>query len=520
MMNEQSDILQIIGSLMKKPSLLSQTDKYSLSISDFPTRFFRYIFDAIQGLYSSGVAQVQPIDVENYLSVNNSAISHYNDNNGREFLNDAIELSDERNFDYYYNRLKKFNALKKLKKNGFSIDEFYQEDLLDEKAKEVNAKFEELKVDDIFSSIHRKIIGIEQEFLSGEISKTQSVFDGIADILDDIQEGGDIGLPLQGQLTTLVMSGARKGTFMLRSAASSVGKSRSMVADACFLAFPVRFNSLTCTWEQKGSCEKVLYITTEQSIKEIQRMVLAYLTDINESKFRYGNFSDLEKKVVAQALKVLEEYKENLYITQMPDPSNELIKTTIQNQCTLYGIEYVFFDYIFISTALLKEFKGTQLRNDEILLLLSTTLKNLAVELNVFVMSATQVNANADNNKDIRNEASLAGGRATINKADYGFIMARPTNEELSAIEQFTTKYGKIPNIVTDVYKVRSGEWTQVRIWSYFNLGTLKKEDLFMTDSMLRAVDISRAVGFQYENWESETLLNECERLNEELANG
>src|SRR5574344_198616 len=120
MMNEQSDIVQIIGSLMKKPSLLSQTDKYSLSISDFPTRFFRYIFDAIQGLYSSGVAQVQPIDVENYLSVNNSAISHYNDNNGREFLNDAIELSDERNFDYYYNRLKKFNALKKLKKNGFS----------------------------------------------------------------------------------------------------------------------------------------------------------------------------------------------------------------------------------------------------------------------------------------------------------------------------------------------------------------------------------------------------------------
>ena len=41
-----------------------------------------------------------------------------------------------------------------------------------------------------------------------------------------------------------------------------------------------------------------------------------------------------------------------------------------------------------------------------------------------------------------------------------------------------------------------------------------------MTDSMLRAVDISRAVGFQYENWESETLLNKCERLNEELANG
>ena len=136
MMNEQSDIVQIIGSLMKKPSLLSQTDKYSLSISDFPTRFFRYIFDAIQGLYSSGVAQVQPIDVENYLSVNNSAISHYNDNNGREFLNDAIELSDERNFDYYYNRLKKFTLLRAYDNYGIDVSDIYDADnILDTKKK-------------------------------------------------------------------------------------------------------------------------------------------------------------------------------------------------------------------------------------------------------------------------------------------------------------------------------------------------------------------------------------------------
>ena len=42
---------------------------------------------------------------------------------------------------------------------------------------------------------------------------------------------------------------------------------------------------------------------------------------------------------------------------------------------------------------------------------------------------------------------------------------------------------------VTDVFKVRSGEWTQVRIWSYVNLGTLKKEDLFVTNSRLEPKD-------------------------------
>lgn len=103
-------------------------------------------------------------------------------------------------------------------------------------------------------------------------------------------------------------------------------------------------------------------------------------------------------------------------------------------------------------------------------------------------MTSTQVNANADDNRNIRNEASLAGGRATINKADYGLIMARPTKEEIEALGELCTKYGE-PNVVTDVFKVRSGQWTQVRIWSKVDLGTLKKQDLFLTNSRLEAVN-------------------------------
>lgn len=100
-------------------------------------------------------------------------------------------------------------------------------------------------------------------------------------------------------------------------------------------------------------------------------------------------------------------------------------------------------------------------------------------------MTSTQVNSNVDDNKNIRNEGSLAGGRSTINKADVGVIMSRPTKDELDIFVKDNVKLDIIPNIVTDVYKVRSGQWTQVRIWSYIDLGTLKREDLFITDSRL-----------------------------------
>ena len=179
----------------------------------------------------------------------------------------------------------------------------------------------------------------------------------------------------------------------------------------------------------------------------------------------------------------------------------------MREQCILYDINYVFYDYIFIGPALINEFKGVSLRNDEILLMFATALKDLAVELNIFVMTSTQLNANGDSNQNIRNEGALAGGRSTINKADVGAIMARVTKEELELLHEYIEKYKIEPNIVTDIYKVRSGEWNQVRIWSYINLGNLRKQDLFITNSRLEEVDgfhLNNIISFESAEEENE----------------
>ena len=148
----------------------------------------------------------------------------------------------------------------------------------------------------------------------------------------------------------------------------------------------------------------------------------------------------------------------------------------------------------------------------EILLMFSTALKELAVELNVCMFTSTQVNANADSNSNIRNESSIAGSRAIINKADIGMVMARPTKEELD----FFASMGKeVPTIVTDIYKVRSGEWSQVRIWSRVDLGNLRKEDLFMTDARLEIItDYERHFVYEFD-WEGNNYLEILEKVNE-----
>lgn len=471
---------------MKRPQLLSETDKYQLTLDDFYYRFDRSIFAAIENLYRGGANKIQPIDIENYLQSNGAAALIFKQNNGIEYLQDAEFLSEPQNFDFYYKRLKKINLLSKLQNDGFDISEFYIEDLTNPKALEVNKNFETLEIDDILNSLKRKVFGLENEFTQNEVTHTESAFEGIEDIIEAAQTQADIGVPVQGEILNEVISGARRGTLIIRSAASGTGKTRQAVGDACYIAYPTRYEPLKNKWIQIGTGAKVIFIATEQTIPEIQKMILAYLTGFNESKFRYGNFTEKENRILHQAIYVMEQYKDNFYIVQMPSPRIDLVKNLVREQVLLHGIEYVFFDYVFICPSLLGEFKGVSLRNDEILLMFSTALKELAVELNVCMFTSTQVNANADSNQNIRNESVIAGSRAVINKADIGMVMARPTKEE---IDLFASTGEAIPNIVTDIYKVRSGEWTQVRIWSAVDLGNLRKIDLYMTDSRLNKIE-------------------------------
>ena len=506
-MNTKGTIQQVLGSLMKHPQFLSEVDKYSLTLEDFSTRFEKYIFAAIQGLWQNGAQKITVFDVENFLEANAAAKKTFELQNGIEYLQDVEEFSNIENFPMYYTKLKKLNLLRDLKKQGFDTSDFYVEDLTAPNADEVNSRFEELSVQDIVVGVKKKLLTLESDYAGTEEVQEWDIAGDIDDLVDSFGEDGSVGLPIQGSILTKVIDGAQRSCLTIRSGASGTGKTRNAVADACMLAFPIRYNSATCEWEQRGHNEKVLFIITEQTDKQIKKMILAYLTDMNESKFKYGKFTKEEQKLIEQGKEVMKQFSSNFILVRIPNPTIDLVKTKVREKVLLHDIGFVFYDYIFIGPALLNEFRGFGVRNDEVLLMMATALKDLAVELNVCVFTATQVNANADNNTNIRNESSLAGGRSTINKADNGMIMARPTKEELETLEPITSQYGK-PNLVTDIFKVRSGEWTQVRIWSIMDLGTMKREDLFITDSRLEVIqDFYTGDEYEISNWEEEDFI-------------
>lgn len=488
MLDEKNITLQIFGNLLKNSSILDRTDKYFLTANDFSSSFERRLFAIILTLHSQGARSIGINDIENYLKDIPSTYAVWEKEHGLDYLQDAEDLSDEGNFDYYYNKLKKINLLKSLKRAGYDISEFYIEDPLNPKYQEVNAHFEEVSTTDITNSFRKKLNRIENEVGINQENKVSHANDGARQLVESLKLAPDTGPRLQGKFFNTIVRGARKGKFFLRSAASGQGKTRRAVGDACYLSYPIRYNLQTQDWDWDGGIEKSLIIVTEQEEDEIQTMILSYLSGVNEDNILFSNYEDGEEERIQKALQIMDVYQDNLRICRMPNPNIEQIQQIIRSEVLENGIDFIFYDYIFLNPALLNEFRDLKMADHQVLGMMSAALKDLAVELNVFIFSSTQLNAQGeDNTKSIKNESAIRGSRAIVDKVDMGCIVNRPTEEDLHIVEGLCSK---IPNSVIDVYKMRRGRYTQVRIWSYVDLGTCRVEDLLVTDGKLNPVKI------------------------------
>ena len=117
------------------------------------------------------------------------------------------------------------------------------------------------------------------------------------------------------------------------------------------------------------------------------------------------------------------------------------------------------------------------------LMLLSNQLKEIAKTYNIFIMSSTQLNGEGLVSGRKRDQSMIRGSKAIADKADIGCIIAPVDEAEMEQVKTIVDKIGIAPTHVIDVYKIRSGRFRGVRIWTRINLGNGRQEDLFITDS-------------------------------------
>ena len=121
-------------------------------------------------------------------------------------------------------------------------------------------------------------------------------------------------------------------------------------------------------------------------------MMLAFISNVNEEHILNGEYEDDEEERVRKAAEVI--LNAPLYIELLPDFSLQDIENTIKRNVHDNNVLYIFHDYIHSSIKILSEIgskAGIKLREDNILFMLSTRLKDLCNKYGVFIMSATQL---------------------------------------------------------------------------------------------------------------------------------
>lgn len=219
---DRHTIIQVLGSLMNKPELLSETDKYLLEPADFSFQLDKFIFSAIYNLYLNGAEKIHIADIDNYLKDNSIARTLMDKENGISFLQDCETQSEVNNFNYYYNKLKKVNLVRDLQLSKNKIDNIYCEDIFNDNYTEINDKFEKMQTIDIINNLKSNVANLENRYVLNNMAEESKASEGIRDLIVDLKQKPEIGCKLQGDIFNTICRGGRKGKLYIRSAGSGV----------------------------------------------------------------------------------------------------------------------------------------------------------------------------------------------------------------------------------------------------------------------------------------------------------
>jgi len=388
-------VMQVIGNIYINTDLLDNKDKYFFLEDDFVGEFHKTLFGTIYNLYNLGVKQINKEAIYNYLKERPKKLALYEVNKGDEYLDKLVETTQINAFDYYYNRLKKFTLLRAYNDIGISVNEFYDDDnILDIKKKQMQEDLlDNTSLENIAKVFDDKITNIRMKYVDDFGNDSVAAGEGIFDLVARLKKTPEVGIPLFGPLINTVTRGARLKKFYLRSASTGLGKSRTLAADAAFIACRQMWDFSTGTWIDIGESQAVTFITTEQEVEEVQTMLLSFVSGVNEDHILYGYYINDEEERVLKAAQIISEAP--FFIEELHDFSLQDIENTIKRNIREHECYYIFMDYIHSSMKILTEItkrSGIELREDNILYMMSVRMKDICNEYGVFIESATQLN--------------------------------------------------------------------------------------------------------------------------------
>ena len=486
--------MQVIGAVYNNPSLLDN-EKYNFNTEDFTEEFHKIIFGSIYNLHQLGATEINVNTISDYLETRPTKLATFKVNNGVEYLHKLSENTQVAAFEYYYNRMKKMTLFRMYtEKVGMDLSWLYNPDnIFDAKKKQAQEDWlDNTSIEKIADLIDGKIQQIRMKYVENADTVFQQAGEGVEELISRLMEFPEIGYPMYGKIINTITRGARLGKLYLRSASTGVGKTRAMIADCCFIGCDELYDPEQGQWIDNGTKEPCVFITTEQQIDEIQTMMLAFVSNVNERNILNNEYYGDELDRVRKAAQILK--NSPIYVKRLPDFTLQDIENTIKFSVREWGARYIFHDYVHTSMKILSEVSGKSrvegLKEYNILFMIAVRLKDLCVENGVFIETATQLNSEY-RSAQVYDQNLLRGAKSIADKIDLGAIMLEVSSDDREALSDVINRNGlPMPDIKISIYKNRRGEYKDILLWCVSNRGCCKIDPVFVTNYQYELINI------------------------------
>lgn len=509
--NDVRAIYNVLGNICNNTELLKE-DNIHLKKEDFMQRLHKIIFSAVNNIAfnTSGdkVTMVSAKDIDNYLSSYPTQYKVWNDQKGFDYVKQITEHCNDETFYQSYDRVKKMAILREYQQMGFDVSDIYEWNSDDYLAREKSLKaIDKMKMKDIFEHFTLKNLKIKDEFDIETEGKQFKAGTNIKELLDRFKQGKEYGAPYPNEFLNFLLRGQRKGKFVLRSGASGSLKTSLSIANMTNNAVNKIYKD--GKWVYNGKSLPSLFISTELDEDELNVIALAYITGIPRKVIMDGLFTKEQEEILVEAGNILHESP--LFMHHIPDFSAHDISDIIERNIIENDVGYISFDYIQITPKLQRstnELFGQTQRPDEVLLHLSTSLKNIAEKYNVYIESGTQLNRSSKD-EDNWDATAIRGASSIIDKVDSAILLFNAREKHLDKVSSIIEEqgFGHEPTRMSVLFKNRAGK-ANVIIWSYINPSTVREEVLFCTDTDYNIVEDVEKLMFEFEEGKQERDIN------------
>ena len=477
--------LPVFAGLLKEPDKLRISSGYHFDLDDFPEKFHKILFSAINNLYEDGVKLITKIEINNYLSNFPDQYRIYQDNEGDAYLDAILELDEVENFDYHYTRIKKFSLLRHYASVGIDISDIYDIDVLDLKEEEEqNERFNNLTVDEIIKHIDAKVIDIKTKFLvDSDGGYGGHMGENIDEIVESKFQGLNYGYNMISGYLNTVARGARLRKLYAFSGNSGSGKTRSLLANVLNMCVPEMY--VNGEWVKTNNKGRGLFVSTELEEEEIKIPAVCFIAEVEEDKIHENRLTKEEKVRIKRAMEILKESP--VWFEELFDFDEDDVEYTIEKHVIKNNVDVVGFDYLHSTLKMFDSMgkKAKGLQEHQVLRIMSIRLKNICNKFNVWIGTGTQLNEAWK--EGVYDQSALEGSKSIVNKLDLGIIQVPLTIKDEALFDEIKHSldlgFGSLePTHTLNIYKNRGNKWKMVRIWVHFNLGTLRMTDLFVTN--------------------------------------